>query len=97
MQKNFPILIRRLEQEDSFNFIIEWSDGLVGRYRLSDLQNRCSCARCVNGPKAVQLDVRAAHIFSVGRYALRIQYTSGCSAGIYSFDMLYQLITKADS
>ena len=42
--------------------------------------------------KTVREDVRAKRITSVGRYALRIDFTSGCNSGIFGFDFLRELI-----
>lgn len=91
-----PILIKSICQKDNQRFAIEWSDGKIVCYRLSDLQKKCPCANCYDPStgmqicKETQLDenVRALKIENVGRYALRIQYASGCSKGIYSFAML---------
>lgn len=97
--KSSAVLLRSIKQTDNHTFTIEWSDGSVCNYRLSDLQKRCPCANCTDeytgkrllDENLVKSDVRAVRITSVGRYALRIQYTSGCSTGIYSFDMLYKM------
>lgn len=91
------VRIRKIEQIDNYSFDIEWSDNLVKRYKLSDLQKSCPCAHCVDeatGKRIVKMesvreDVRAYKIFSVGRYALRVQFTDGCSTGIYSYEFLY--------
>lgn len=89
-----PVLVKSIQQKDNHHFTIVWSDGLVKNYRLSDLQSHCPCARCydVNTGKQIveniSKDVRAKKIVNVGRYALRIQFTQGCSTGIYSFKML---------
>ncbi len=92
-------LVKQINQKDDHTFSICWSDGKSGDYRLSVLQAQCPCAGCSVRPKegfssAKPIDpaVRAVRIYNVGRYGLRIQFTSGCSAGIYSFDMLYHLI-----
>jgi DUF971 family protein len=90
-------MIKNIEQKDAHSFSIEWNDGLVKEYRLSELQKRCPCAGCVDettgeqilDPSSVSDDVRASRIVSVGRYAIRIFFTSGCSNGIYSFDFLH--------
>ncbi len=92
-----PLLIKGIEQKDDWSFIIEWNDGLIKEYRLSELQKKCPCAGCVDemtgaqilDPATVKDDVRAVKIVSVGRYAIRIFFTSGCSHGIYSYDFLY--------
>jgi DUF971 family protein len=93
--KHPPVLVKAIKQKDNFTFTIEWSDGIARHYRLCDLQERCPCAACSENAAGKQpplcKDVRAVNIFNIGRYALRIQFTSGCSAGIYSFAMLREL------
>ena len=91
-----PALVKEIRQRDNHTFTIAWSDGEVRDYRLSDLQKQCPCAKCVDeatgkrmvDEASIRDDVRAVRIASVGRYAMRIQFTSGCSTGIYGFDML---------
>lgn len=88
--------LKTINQIDNHTFAIEWSDGVVMQYRLSELQKKCPCANCVDENTGKRLlneallkeDVRAISISSVGRYALRIQFTSGCTQGIFSFDTL---------
>ncbi len=91
------IFIREIFQKDNHSFVIEWTDGSIMTYRLSDLQKQCPCARCVDeisgertlDPSSVDEDVRARTLRGVGRYALCIDFTTGCSSGIFSYDMLY--------
>lgn len=91
--------VSKIYQKDAYAFTIEWSDGRINHYRLSDLQRHCPCAGCVDevtGKRLIskhEVDefVQAARIINVGRYALRIEFTSGCSKGIYSFDELRKL------
>lgn len=91
------LFLQKLEQKDSHTFSIEWNDGRIDNYRLSDLQKHCPCANCANPDKeainktAVDPNVQALTISPVGRYALRIKFTSGCSSGIYDFAMLRQI------
>lgn len=88
------VLIKKIHQKDNTTFAIEWSDGNIADYHLGDLQKRCPCAQChasTQKPLVLESDVRAVRLMSVGRYALRIQFTSGCSKGIYSFAMLRKL------
>ena len=90
------IFLKNIRQKNNHAFAIEWSDGKVFDYELSELQKNCPCALCVDqkdgkrllDPSSIKSDVRARKIISVGRYALKIQFTSGCSMGIYSFEML---------
>lgn len=93
------IAIRQIKQVDNYHFEIEWSDGVKAIYRLSDLQGSCPCAGCMDqarkqeGACLAKVDehVRAKAVRSVGRYAIKIDFTSGCSAGIYNYEMLRHL------
>ncbi len=82
------VLLKELKQLDNETFRVVWSDDRYSVFRLSDLQKNCPCARCQE-PKALQdLDVRAIKISSVGNYALRIDFTKGCSRGVFTFHFL---------
>lgn len=92
-----PILIRSISQKDNHTFTIHWSDGDLADYRLSDVQMVCPCAKChqqkidTKSPITPDYNVKATRITNVGRYALKIKFTSGCSNGIYSFASLRKL------
>lgn len=94
---NLPLAICELKQKDNHSFSITWNDGKEHSFRLSDLQKHCPCANCTDektkqqgqDSRMVQPDVRAVVIRLVGRYGLEIQFTTGCSMGIYSFDWLH--------
>ena len=88
--KNFK-LVSKIYQKDRYQFTIEWADGKISDYRLSQVQRLCNCAKCREASKCVDEDVEARQIISVGRYALRIDFTNGCSKGIYPFSLLYGL------
>jgi ATP-binding protein involved in chromosome partitioning len=91
--------IVKIEQVDNYRFKIEWNDGITHTFLLSDVQKQCPCAACVDektgkkvlDPSTIPYDVKASKISNVGRYALRVFFTSGCKNGIFSFDHLYQL------
>lgn len=95
--KKENLSIKAIKQTDNHTFQIIWNDGSQKNYRLSDLQKNCPCAGCVDEltgqriatSQAVKEDVRAINLQSVGRYALKIKFTSGCSTGIYSYTTLY--------
>lgn len=90
------IKIRQIQQIDNYHFQIDWVDGTVSRYRLSELQKHCPCAGCVDeatnerriSALSVSETVKAKRIQNVGPYALRILFTDGCSSGIYPFSFL---------
>lgn len=90
------LAIKKVWQPNPQHLSLEWSDGLFNQYRLSDLQKMCPCANCVDentGERKalkipIQEDVTAFSVSNVGRYAIRIQYSSGCSTGLYSYQFL---------
>lgn len=94
-----PLFVKKIFQKDNHRFAILWNDGKECTYRLNDLQKQCPCAQCNDqstgarliDEKTLKENVTAVRIVSIGRYALRIDFTSGCSAGIYDFATLYQL------
>lgn len=96
---NNPYLIKNIEQKDNHTFAIQWNDGITRNYRLSELQVRCPCAGCVDevtgerliDASKIDYNVKAKRVASVGRYALRIDFTSGCSHGIYTYEMLRKM------
>lgn len=86
--------IRRIEQPDRSHLKIEWMDGRVSMWALADLQRRCPCAGCYarkGQSSSADTDIGCVSVDQVGRYALRIQFTSGCSSGIYTYDMLHAI------
>jgi DUF971 family protein len=99
-----PLFVRQIWQKDNYTFSIQWNDGLVQDFRLCDLQRNCPCAHCADeitgkrliDPKIIPEHLKAVVIRSMGRYGLRIQFTSGCSMGIYSFDRLRKLKSGAE-
>jgi ATP-binding protein involved in chromosome partitioning len=99
VMKNRAIEVDKIIQKDKHTFSVVWTDGKSVDFRLSELQKRCPCAACVDevtgqsliNAKSIPDDLRASNIETVGRYALRIQFNSGCSKGIYSFDYMRQL------
>lgn len=99
MKKRQLLEVEKIIQKDKHTFSVEWSDGLVFDFRLSTLQRRCPCAGCTDeitgkrliDEKTIPNDLRAVSVETVGHYALRIHFNSGCSKGIYSFDFLRQV------
>lgn len=91
--------IAKLEYMGQHILNIHWTDGKISHIPLSVLQQHCPCAGCVDevtgerrhGCAAAHPDVRAQSVSPVGRYALRVHFSSGCSTGIYPFPLLRQL------
>lgn len=83
-------LMQEVRQKDRYHLEIVWTDGEVSQYRLSELQQKCPCAACNEKTPVVDSEVTAKQVTLVGRYALRIQFTSGCSHGIYELEKLHE-------
>lgn len=69
--------------------------GLEGRWHLlplQTLQKHCPCARCIDEKKSRE-DVSLLEFSPVGRYAIRVTFSSGCSQGIYPLSLLERLIS----
>jgi ATP-binding protein involved in chromosome partitioning len=79
--------------------IIVWSDRKRSEFALRTLRLACPCAVCVNewtgkkilDPADVPEDVRPLRIFSVGRYAMGVEWNDGHSTGIFGYDYLRRL------
>jgi len=71
---------------------LEWGDGLVQEISFAELQMHCPCVRCreKDNRQPAEQGVLADSVKGIGSYALSIQFRSGCSKGVYPFDMLRQ-------
>jgi DUF971 family protein len=89
--------VKSIRQIDNHSFQIEWSDGVQQEFLLHTLQKNCPCAACVDEftgqrlPARLDPHVKALRIKSIGRYALKVAFTSGCSTGIFHFEDLRKL------
>ena len=87
------VFAKKITQIDNYSFKISWTDGKEQLLPLDHLQKNCPCISCQGQERNLlsSQDVRAAKIVSVGSYALRINFTSGCSRGIFTFSFLRTL------
>lgn len=90
------LLAKELKQVDNYSFAITWADGNKDFFRLSYLQKNCPCSLCRGQLPNVEEDVKAIRILSVGSYALRIEFSSGCSRGIFAFPFLRSLSLEGE-
>jgi DUF971 family protein len=84
---------------------IDWKDGHKSSYSLELLRDKCPCATCAGThgtpPRQPAPDGSPFQMFRpalrmlsaepVGRYAIRIHWNDGHSAGIYSHNYLREL------
>jgi DUF971 family protein len=91
-----------LFRKDARTLGVRWNDGSRSAYDLHALRSACPCAACVNewtgarilDASKVPADVRPARLFSVGRYAVGVQWSDGHATGIFSYDYLRRLDEK---
>lgn len=91
--------LQQIKKESSTSFSILWGDGKKQEYLLSQLQKACPCSACrdpltgkfMKNPQDIPEDLEAFTLESVGNYAIRIHFVSGCSFGIYTFELLKQI------
>ncbi len=56
--------------------------------KVPALQSCCPCAQCQEKPVKSYPDVVALHVAKYGKYAIKVQFSSGCSKGIYPLEWL---------
>jgi ATP-binding protein involved in chromosome partitioning len=56
-----------------------------------ELQRICPCIRC-GGKGKSSTETKALRIEKVGRFALKVQFSSGCSQGLYPYRLLRRLV-----
>ncbi|MFB3825699.1 MAG: gamma-butyrobetaine hydroxylase-like domain-containing protein [Bryobacteraceae bacterium] len=80
---------------------VQWKDGHRSEFQLAYLRDICPCAECTGTHGTAPRKAQAASPFQmykpvlkinnvepVGNYALRLLWSDGHSAGIYSYDHL---------
>ncbi len=93
---------RKIAQKGPRELSIQWADGAESVYSVRALRLACGCASCVDewtgenrlDASAVPEDVQPRKIESVGRYAIRIEWSDGHSSGIYPFRRLRELASQ---
>lgn len=74
---------------------ITWKDGLHQKIPLVQLQQNCLCQECRNRDPLCAEQVQARQVVSVGNYAIRIVFTSGCCKGIYPYYLIREIGGKS--
>ncbi|TYB81047.1 P-loop NTPase [Maritimibacter fusiformis] len=84
---------------DAAGLRLEWPDGEGRTIPARDLRIACPCAACRDemtgerllDPLAVALSVTPTRIWSVGNYAIGINFSDGHASGIYTFKSLRRM------
>lgn len=83
-------LVESILRKDAHTLAIQWKNGPLKTYPFRELQKICPCAGC-SAHQTLDPQVEALSVQPVGAYALKIQFTSGCSSGLYTFAALREL------
>ena len=96
-----PVMIAPIgfQKKGDTGLIVVWNDRKRSEFNVRDLRLNCPCAVCVNEwtgkkmlhPEDVPENVRPVRIYSVGRYAMGVEWTDGHSTGIYGYDYMRRL------
>ncbi len=92
----WPVELRQL---DASTLGIVWNDGHSSLYGVRRVRLACRCANCIDewtrekkiNEASIPADVRPIKIETVGRYALRMDWTDGHTTGIYPFEGLRKM------
>lgn len=78
---------------------VRWADDKVSCYRVYDLRCGCRCAGCVDeitGARildvdSVSKDISVRALQPVGGYAIKLTFTDGHDAGLFTWEYLREL------
>ncbi len=90
-------------RRDPRTLSILWEDGHRDDFDVRDLRLACPCALCISemtgekllDPKTILSDVSPRQIMSIGNYAIKVDWNDGHNTGIYSFESLRALGSRA--
>lgn len=84
----------RLKDPYQLEFLI---DGKWSSLSVAEIQKHCPCAKCLQSSfdkKNLDNRVSLLEFSPVGRYALKLKFSSGCNQGIYPFSLVKKLIVS---
>lgn len=92
-----PAVIERLPAERALQIV--WQDGLQTQLAWRPLRATCMCAGCVDehtGQRLIEIgdidpQIGIERLELVGNYALKIRWTDGHDAGLFTWGYLRQL------
>lgn len=90
-----PVPVELLQLSPTLLGVV-WNDGHHSKYNVRNLRLACRCAGCIDEwtrekllkEENVPADVKPKKIESVGRYALKFNWSDGHDSGFYTFEQL---------
>lgn len=94
-----PLFLTKLAKTEDNRLILHWTDGATSVFPYRDLRLACPCAACVDewtkepllNPDNIPADVHPLRFFTVGRYAMGLEWSDGHKTGIYKYETLRNL------
>lgn len=80
--------IEKIINAGNCEIVIKWKDGKSQALSAGFLQARCPCVECAGHDKSPLEDVKVLSFMIKGRLGLKVQFSSGCQKGIYSFNQI---------
>ena len=85
-----------LDRRGNATLLVQWQDGHRQEINVRDLRLSCRCAACIEemsarallDPAQVPLNVAPTRLWSIGNYAIGINFSDGHQTGIYTFGHL---------
>jgi DUF971 family protein len=95
----------KIQKSSETEMSIAWNSGETTLIPFRTLRFECRCAECVDEwtrerrikIESIKSDIKPRKVETVGRYAIQIAWSDGHAAGIYPFDVLYEIATGVKS
>jgi len=93
----------KIEKHGEHDMLLAWTTGEEYAVPFFEMRFACPCAACVDehtGERvlersSIRADIRPSQVEAVGRYAITISWNDSHRTGIYHFDRLWDLCSKA--
>lgn len=77
--------IEKIINAGNCEIVIKWKDGKSQAIGASLMQAVCPCVDCLINGQTTSHDVKILSFSIKGRLGLKVEFSQGCSKGIYSF------------
>lgn len=86
--------IEKIINAGNYELVIKWKDGKSQVIEACFMQARCPCIECLSqNPQQVQ-NPQIVSFSRKGRLGLKVDFSNGCSKGIYSFYQIRSWLEK---
>jgi len=90
-----PLKIEKIKTAGNHELMIKWGDKKLQLIEAFRIQERCPCIECDGVFPKVDPRVQIDRFEMKGRLGLKIQFSSGCSRGIYTFSEIRSWLSES--